>query len=181
MDKQLNMTLSRLILFDVSGIMCVKTPPGDFLEVNSHYSTVINPHIKDTIDQLSQKYAVGIFSSTKFHNLIKIIHAIFGVKHPFIIIADRSLTQLHPKYGSDPTVQPFDTIKPLDNIWKNSVYNQRRQWNHTNTLLVDHDYRKIDSNPPENILVVPEFTLERYYQKDYPDLVELISSHPILR
>lgn len=159
-----------LILLDVNGVLSTKIAPEDTtrvapedqVQINSHYHAIIRPGIKAAILELSSKYMVGIYSSTMYRNLIKIVDSIFGRSHPFVLIADRTVTQLDPRYGTDPTIQDFDTVKILDCIWKHPVHNAKRQWSPDNTLLVDHDLRKLDFNPPETILVVPEFTLETY-------------------
>jgi hypothetical protein len=169
MDSSLSS--SYLILFDVNGLMCTKISaedsskvnPEDCLRINPYYYIIIRPGIKEAILSLSKRYCIGIYSSTTSHNLVKINDAIFGESSDlFIFVADRHLTQLDPRYGKDPSIKEYDTIKLLDCIWKHPIYNSKRKWNSSNTLLIDHDYRKIEFNPPDNILVVPEFTLETY-------------------
>lgn len=172
----------RLILFDVNGILCTKISDwhlnsnGDMkinsnedldgslkvVRISPHYAIVVRPGIRDYLVSLATQYTIGIYSSTTYANVSKILQAIFTAEQPFTIIADRSVTKLDPRYGIDPSIKSFDTVKTLDRIWEHPIFNAQRQWNASNTLLIDHDRHKIDLNAPENILVVPEFTLDTF-------------------
>lgn len=139
-----------LILFDVNGLLCRKT----WNEESQKLEFYPVPGVKEFIDSLKSSYTLGIFSSTRHHNIVKILKEIFGAKHPFQIILDRSVTQLDPRY---PEVPKHSTIKKLKRLWTNPVHNEERKWDITNTLLVDHEIEKIGCNPANCILVVSEY------------------------
>ena len=146
---------SGLILFDVNGILCAKYDPlelniDDGIKLNSHYAILPRPGIVEYVEELAKTYTLGIYSSTKRHNIDVILSAIFGKKIPFQFIADRSYTWLHPAYGNDPNIKPYDTIKKLETIWENPVFNPDRRWGPSNTLIIDDDLSKVECNSEDN-------------------------------
>jgi hypothetical protein len=165
-----------LILLDVNGLLCLKLPkrsppdldPNDVIKINGYLKILVRPGVRAFIAELAARYTVGIYSSTTRPNLNKIITGIFGPSHPFIFIADRTLTQPDPTIGTDPTIPFYQTVKNLSSIWNHPELNPDQQWNESNTLLVDHEAHKLRFNPPRNILVTPEFTLQTYQTQSEP-------------
>lgn len=178
----LHLQKSCLILLDVNGVLCFKIgDKKDIVGLNSHfliparsYTFLIRPGIKDLIDELVKRgHTVAIFSSTYYSNIITFLKEIFGQKHPFSFIADRHHTIFDPDVSSSPT--SFETIKMLSSIWNNPVFNEKRQWNENNTIIVDNSDKKVRFNDSKNVLIVPEFNLD-VYKTCSDDLKELEKS-----
>ena len=163
-------TTKGLILLDVNGVMCAKYDPREkeleCLIINPHYAVVARPGIREFVDELSKTYTLGIYSSTKRHNIIKILKFIFGdgicnadgIPY-FQFIADRSYTSLHPDFGVNPDIKPFDTIKKLENIWSSPVFNEHRKWGPDNTLIIDDDLSKVVTNPEQTYWVAEKYVV----------------------
>lgn len=166
--------LQGLILLDVNGVLCAKIPDDRVGEVpkemliklstRSCSHAITRPGIAEVIADLTSRYNVAIYSSTRYTNLTKMLKGTLGGTSKFAFIADRSTTTLHPEYGVDPRIKDFDTIKPLENIFQHPIFNENRKWGPHNTILVDNDQEKMRSNDPRNTLVVPEFTLDSYLE-----------------
>ena len=73
--------------------------------------------------------------------------------------------------------------KPAE-VLNNAVFNETRVWNASNTILIDHDPKKLQVNAAQNCLLLPEFTLQSYLNQD-PEystdkVMAAISSHPLI-
>lgn len=176
----------KLILLDINGVLCAKIPNGELTKrqlkewplvpLNKHCQLLVAPGIVEEIRALKDKgYTLGVFSSTEMRNVKKTLEMVFGSSEtPFSIIADRALTQLDPDYGKDPQVQVHDTVKKLARIWQSPLLNPDRRWNATNTVLVEHDYRRVRFCPSTNVVLVPEFDKKAYMDGFMLPLQELV-------
>lgn len=169
-----------LVLLDVNGVLGVKIPNNETNNTNNSYKTnnidnidnnsiielksynfLLRHDMDKLYRELTSKYDVGIYSSTSYPNLARILS---NYKFPFI--ADRS----HTFY--DPDSSSFETIKDLRNILDNPVFNPDRKWSYTNTVIVDNDYNKLRFNDSKNTLIVEEYALDNRY--DCQILLDLI-------
>jgi hypothetical protein len=157
-----------LVLLDVNGLLCCKVddPRVDVskFEVQraNKYKTVARPDCRKFVAKLMDTYTVGIFSSTTAFNLNKILPWLLGkeLRSKIVFIADRHSVKFDPNYGTCAGIESHDTVKYLDDIWSNPCFNWNRDWNSTNTLLVDNDLRKVKFNEPANYLVVEEWDIK---------------------
>ena len=158
---------SFLVLLDINGLLCSKIDKNHKLfenlltvECNSNYSVLLRPNAGEFLTELSQHYTVGIYSSTTYVNITKILTAISRDWKSYVsIIADRSCTVLNPDFQNVPKIKSYDTVKLLTRIWEHPIHNCDRKWNKNNTLLIDHEEEKLRFNDPRNILIVEEFTI----------------------
>lgn len=171
-----------LILLDVNGLLCLKIKPNDpryitteKLSFPPYYDVIARPGIKELLAKLAEKYTLGIYSSTTYKNINEILGLLYGKdKRPFLFIADRELTKNDPDYGTDPTINEYDTIKVLSQIWENPTRNYKRIWNSSNTLLIDHELKKLRFNAEQNILIVDEFNPQTESPADLEKLIQMI-------
>lgn len=186
--------VGKLVLLDINGVLCAKIPNGELTKrqlkewplvpINKHCQLLVAPGIVDEIRALRDKgYTLGVFSSTETRNVKKTLEMVFGTKTPevFEIIADRGLTELDPDYGMDPQVEIHDTVKRLARIWKSPLLNPDRRWGPTNTVLVEHDYRRVRFCPAGNVILVPEFDKAAYMAGRQLPLQELVQSWAMSR
>jgi len=107
---------------------------------------------------LNQQFTVGIFSSTTYVNLEKILNFVdLKWKRYIHIVADRSTAALDPDFGINDKITNYVTVKNLSQFWSHPVHNKDRKWNQGNTLLVEHDPMKVRFNDPSNIMIIDEF------------------------
>ena len=170
-------TKNKLILFDVNGLLALKVTATDKIpeakKCNVNYSTVARHGVYDMLTVLSEKYVLGIYSSTTYPNISIMLQSIFRNSELcsskwnsiFTIISDRNNTCLDPEYGINKEIKSYDTIKDLKRIWEHPIFNKDRKWNDTNTLLIDHDKNKLRFNNKKNILVVDEYLISDYKSK----------------
>jgi len=173
MDSKKNI----LVLLDVNGLLCRKIQNNDLegknlankkiidaIKCNNQYHIIIRHNIRNFLTKLSETYTVGIYSSTNFININIIMNTISkDWKNWITFTADRNYTALDPDYGVDEDIHSHDTVKMLSMIWQHPIFNANRKWNQSNTLLIDHEVKKLRFNNAENILIVEEYTLEDHF------------------
>ncbi len=155
-------TTKPLVVLDVDGIFCYKRKdkskvPSDgcIVIARKHYDIIVNPYIKDFVKKCTQKYDIGIFSSTKWFNIEPLLKHIFkNTKKYFKFIWCRDRTRLDPNYGKVDNVKKFDTIKMLKDIIEHPDINQDRDYGFHNIVLCDDSQIKTRYNPIQNILIV---------------------------
>src|SRR5665647_1747421 len=107
--------MSTLVLLDVNGLLCFKDDTksmSESIKCDPKYHIVLRPGIFDFLKVLSQEFTVGIFSSTTFGNLEKILKAIDpSWKRWIAVVADRTVTSLDPEFGSNEKITSYDTVK----------------------------------------------------------------------
>ena len=162
-----------LILFDVNGVLCFKCHDESKLKISSKdlvnaasYMMILRPGIREVLKRLSQEHTLGIFSSTTFKNVVPVVKELEKSGIKFAITAYREYTQLDPDYLKNVSIQSFDTIKRLETIWSHPFFNSNRQWDSTNTLLVDDSAVKTRFIDPDNVLVIPSFDYVEYVRQD---------------
>lgn len=156
-----------LVLLDLNGVLCCKVPfdygcvskPGVSVSA-SKYKFILRPGVREFFDQCRGVCKLAIYSSTKLHNIQVALNALLTAeqRNQLLFIADRSVTLLDPDYGTNANISDYSTIKNLSCIWSHPIYNAKRCWNASNTLLVDNDEFKVRFNDPANVLVVDEWS-----------------------
>lgn len=152
--------MAKLILLDVNGVLCFKdaTKSINASVKCKNYHVVMRPNVLDFLKKLSQQFTVGIFSSTTYVNLEKILNLVdLNWKRYIHIVADRGTTTLDPDFGHNDKISNYDTVKNLSQFWNHPIHNKDRKWNKGNTVLVDHDPMKVRFNDPLNIIMIDEF------------------------
>jgi hypothetical protein len=144
-----------LILFDLNGVLCTKIP---MKKDPSRYTFLVREGIQDFLSSFGDDFCLGIYSSTSYANIKKVL-ATIDPERKIELIIDRGHTLLDPNYGTIKGLTEYDTVKNLDYVWSNPVFNKNRLWSANNTLLVDHSPLKVRFNDDKNILLIDEFTV----------------------
>lgn len=145
-----------LLLLDVNGLLIYKVRPGDSKKADmklEKYSVIFRPYFKEFLNEIFKLYDVGIFSSTTWKNISKILGYTFteNQEKNLVCIWCRDRTRLDREKGG------YQTLKMLNDIWDNPVINAGNQYNNFNTLLCDDSTIKTRFNDPRNILIVKEY------------------------
>jgi len=139
-----------LILLDVNGVFGSKLPSSlEAADVKLRsYDFNFYEGIHNFIDSLSERYSLGIFSSTGGGNVCAILRAFDNdFKKTLSVFMDRSMTSF------DPDSSGHDTVKLLSQFWNNPIHNSERKWHSGNTLLVDDDPVKVRFNDERNVVI----------------------------
>lgn len=160
-----------LILLDINGILGYKSEDEvlgrDDVKCGNYFFCFYTG-VKEFIQNLREKYTVGIFSSTRYFNVSTILGVIDpNFKKNFTPLMDRSMTSFDPDYDIDDRIKEFDTVKYLKTFWENPVHNADRKWSENNTIIIDDSIMKVRFNDDRNILIITEFV-------DYETLLQQI-------
>ena len=158
-------TTKKLILLDLNGILILKSnKPFDFhksIQVFKKVWYVIRNGCIQFLERLFECFHVGIWSSARYTNVdfvLKTIEKLAKKEFPFYIIRAQEESYIevsHKIYRPDkPTVECI--FKPLIAIWAH----ESREFNPSNTLLIDDSPFKGCVNPIENCIYLDSFDIE---------------------
>lgn len=155
-----------LLIFDINNVLCCKVPrnrPVPGFETAAHRTGkfVIRPGLRAFMDYIFSEYYVGVYSSTSLHNLDNVMPKIFGKYYKDVLFtAHREHTMYDPEFGKDKSIKKYHTIKPLQYIWNNPIFNKDRIFGPSNTLLIDNSAKKTRLNDKRNVLVIKDWDLQ---------------------
>lgn len=133
--------------------------PDEWIEVGKYYIKKRKNLIQFMDELISRSINIGIWSSSVYQNMDPVLKAIFPkhIHDKILFILDRSYCDLDPDYGINPTIKSYATVKNIDRIISNPVYNRERFFNIGNIIIVDNSLTKLRFNPKENNIVIEDF------------------------
>lgn len=165
---------TKLLLLDINGLLCCKVPKSvknpDVLKLNS-YNVLPRPNYIEFLETLYSRYTIGFFSSTCEWNVNPILNKLLTPeqKKATVLLWFRDRTRL------DPDDSGFATIKMLKDVFENPMFNAKRLYNESNTILIDDCNIKTRFNNPDNIITCKSFTGQDDDDHELLDLIETIS------
>jgi hypothetical protein len=153
--------MEKLVLLDINGLLCCKikknveiNKSSEILDLNS-YKVILRPHYKEFLDFVYNNYKVGFFSSTCEWNAKEILNKLLNKeqKKLTVLMWFRDRTHIDPD-----SIDTYDTIKKLEDVFDNPVFNVKRKYHSGNTILIDDSKTKTRFNNPNNIIICESFT-----------------------
>ena len=171
--------MERLIIFDLNGVIGQKIDSFKRkLSENEvrcgNYIFRLFPGAKDFISYCLKHYSVAIWTSTSGNNASSIVSLLFTMEEQKQLEFTwyRDFTKLDPDYNRNPSIEKFDTIKDLNDLFLCPKFN--RKWNSENTLLIDDSYQKTRFNSARNVIILNNPSNETFEQLKF-DLEALFS------
>lgn len=158
--------MKNLLILDINGLICCKVKPpyqenltNNYIARN-HYRVYFRDNVKEFIKWCLENYNVGIWSSTNNYNVYPILKHVLDqdIIKKFLFIWCRDRTRLDLEYPNN-NIKKFDTIKDLKDIWSCPTINCEREYDSSNTLLIDDSYQKTRFNSSDNLLIVNSFDI----------------------
>lgn len=150
----------KLVILDINGLFCRKidkkdkeTPKPHWKTFN-HYYIELRPKAEETLINLFAVYRVAFYSSTTEPNASRILNYVLSsdLRRALEFTWYRDQTDWDPNTGKG-----HATVKRLDRVFSNPIANEFREWNESNTIIVDDSPEKHRFNKPKNVLIIPAF------------------------
>jgi hypothetical protein len=158
---------NNLLILDINGLLVKKhskfdlnpfqkkelLTKKDIIDTKTAFFEIC-PGTREFLLKCMQLYTLAIWTSTTYSNANLIIDKLFTVKekNSLAFIWMRDHVRYDPNYGIDPNITDFDTVKILDDVYTNAMF--QRKWKSNNTLIIDDSFQKLRFNNPKNIVVV---------------------------
>jgi len=171
----------KLVILDVNGLLGYKCGKDEIFDDSlprqklEFYDFIERPGVKPFIDKLLEKYQIAIFTSATFYNYEGIIKKLLTPEQvksmTFRWYRDKTR---HDREANILGLEKYSTVKVLQDLFDNPVYNRDDEFNSTNTILCDDCPIKTRHNPPENVIIVEGFKGDPQdtYLEDLPDLID---------
>lgn len=164
----------KLIILDFDNVLFHRVKNGN-KRPNSfrikRYEYYPYPSVINFLEELTQHYHIGFFTSITEENSRNIIKKLIPKHIRYEFILDRRFVKFDPSYWNNShinqgnqsdknnynngglIIKDYDTVKYLTDVFNNPNINERRLYNHTNTIIIDDSYMKMRFNNVKNVIL----------------------------